>query len=140
MARRSRLQRPLDGLSVDTLAGEGINGMPVNDPAGRGWTPAPAVPYADPAQVRTSGQTAQDDPDLPYWLALNRVKGIGPARFRLLLDVFGSGEAAWRASPAEWQKAGIDARTVANADQQRARISPEAEFDTIVKLRVRALR
>lgn len=30
--------------------------------------------------------TALDDPDMPFWLALNRVRGIGPARFRLLLS------------------------------------------------------
>jgi hypothetical protein len=37
------------------------------------------------------------------------VKGIGPARFRLLLDAFGSAEAAWTESVAAWQAAGLDA-------------------------------
>jgi hypothetical protein len=35
--------------------------------------------------------------DLPYWLALNGVKGFGPARFQLLFDAFGSAAEAWSA-------------------------------------------
>jgi hypothetical protein len=44
------------------------------------------------------------DPELPFWLALNAVRGIGPARFRLLLDGFGTAESVWRADPmVGWQ-------------------------------------
>ncbi|HEX9067293.1 MAG TPA: DNA-processing protein DprA [Ktedonobacterales bacterium] len=80
------------------------------------------------------------DPDLPFWLALNRVKGIGPSRFRTLIESFGTAGAAWRATPAAWQAAGIDSRTTAAFATQRRSISPEAERDTLVKLRVGALR
>ena len=54
----------------------------------------PAIAYT-PAERLPAPIYAEDDPDLPYWLALNRIKGIGPARFKLLLDAFGSAEAAW---------------------------------------------
>lgn len=46
-----------------------------------------------------------------YWVALSRVPGIGPARFRRLLDFFGDVERAWRATYADLQAAGLDHRT-----------------------------
>ncbi len=83
---------------------------------------------------------AMDDPDLPYWLALNRVKGSGPARFTLLLDTFGSVRAAWEATPADWRHAGLDERTTTALERQRRGIVPEAELERLRTLRVGALR
>ncbi len=99
----------------------------------------PAVAYTRPEAI---GELQGDlsDPDLPYWLALNRVKGIGPARFRLLLEAFGTAEEAWKASPASWQEADLDARTSAALEQQRRRIEPEAELERLLRLRVGVLR
>ena len=37
---------------------------------------------------------------LAYWIGFNKVRGIGPARLRALLDAFGSVEAAWLAPAA----------------------------------------
>jgi DNA processing protein len=111
----------------------------IAEPAGDGWTPPRAVSYPTPLAAPTP-QSDLDDPDLPYWLALNRVKGIGPARFRLLLDAFGSAEAAWAESVAAWQAAGLDARTAATFEQQRRRIVPEAELERLVKLRIGVVR
>jgi DNA processing protein len=68
------------------------------------------------------------------------VKGIGPARFRLLLDTFGAAEAIWPVSPAAWQDAGLDARTTAAFEQQRRRIVPDAELERLVRLRIGVLR
>ncbi|MGZ3714977.1 MAG: hypothetical protein ACXVA4_06130, partial [Ktedonobacterales bacterium] len=67
----------------------------IADAPGDGWTAPRAVAYTAPQALPAPAQDL-DDPDLPYWLALNRVKGIGPARFKLLLDAFGTAEAAWR--------------------------------------------
>src|SRR5574340_715765 len=77
------------------------------------WAPPPAQPYLAPelAPEPMGAADAPADPDLPWWLALNRIKGIGPARFTLLLDAFGSARAAWEAAPAEWRRAGLDERT-----------------------------
>src|SRR5439155_24815682 len=47
----------------------------------------------------------------PYWIALSRVTGIGPARMRLLLDYFESPEAAWNALYADLLEAGLDPKT-----------------------------
>ncbi len=87
-----------------------------------------------------AGGAGGADADLPWWLALNRVKGVGPARFRLLLDAFGSARAAWEASPAGWREAGLDERTAAAFERQRAGIVPEAEVEKLARLRVAALR
>lgn len=101
----------------------------------------PAISYLpDGAETPATPETALDDPDLPYWLALNRVRGVGPARFRLLLEGFGSARDAWEATPAGWQAAGLDTRTVASLEQQRRRIEPQAEVDRLLKLHVGALR
>jgi DNA processing protein len=47
----------------------------------------------------------------PYWIALSQVVGIGPARMHLLLDYFGSAEAAWNALYADLLQAGLDTKT-----------------------------
>ena len=99
----------------------------------------PAIAYQS-ASAATAPETALDDPDLPYWLALNRVRGIGPARFRLLLEGFGSARGVWKAGPADWQAAGLDARSVAALAQQREHIEPEAEVERLVRLHIGALR
>src|SRR6185312_6758372 len=97
----------------------------------------PAIAYQS---ASAAPETALDDPDLPYWLALNRVRGIGPARFRLLLEGFGSARGAWEAGPTDWQAAGLDSRSVAALEQQRRRIEPEAEVERLVRLHIGAVR
>ncbi len=80
------------------------------------------------------------DPDMPYWLAVTRVRGIGPARFRLLLDYFGSAQAAWCGDAADWLAAGLDTRTAASFTQQRAHINPQAEVERLARLGIGVLR
>ncbi len=108
-----------------------------------GWRIPPARPYLDSAwapEPMEPGGANGADADLPWWLALNRVKGVGPARFQLLLDAFGSARAAWEAEPAAWRAAGLDERTAAAFGRQRAEIHPEKEMETLARLRVAALR
>jgi DNA processing protein len=109
--------------------------------AGGAWQPPPAVPYLDAEALGQAAAEApaEEDPDLPYWLAFNRVKGIGPARFALLLGAFGSAREAWEAGSAEWRAAGLDERTATALGRQRARIVPEAELERLERLRVVAL-
>jgi DNA processing protein len=47
-----------------------------------------------------------------YWVGFNLVKGIGAARFRLLLDAFGDAEGAWQAPVEALQQAGLSSRIV----------------------------
>lgn len=42
--------------------------------------------------------------DLPYWLAVNSFLGIGPLRFKVLLDYFGSAKKIWTAAEKELLK------------------------------------
>jgi DNA recombination-mediator protein A/DprA-like N-terminal HHH domain len=99
----------------------------------------PAIPYIAPDDLPVPSDDLSD-PDPPYWLALNRVKGIGPARFRLLLDAFGSAAEIWRGSPQAWRAAGLDARTTEAFERQRPTIAPDAELERLIRLRVRAIR
>lgn len=104
-----------------------------------GWVAPRAVAYTHPTTLPDPhGDFA--DPDLPYWVALNRIKGVGPARFKLLLDAFGTAERVWEASPNAWQDAGLDVRTASSFEQQRRRIVPEAELERLRKLRVGVVR
>lgn len=113
----------------------------IAEPPGERWDGPRAVSYVelDAASVSELGD-GNDDPDLPFWLALHRVKGIGPARFNLLLDAFGTAEAVWRAGSADWQAVGLDVRTTAAFEAQRRRIVPDAELERLRRLRVTALR
>ncbi len=88
----------------------------------------------------TMASSRGNDPDLPYWLAIDRVRGIGPARFSLLMSFFGSAEAAWCADPADWMSAGLDGRAVASFTAQRPRIEPQAEADRLTALGFQVLR
>lgn len=69
---------------------------------------------------------------LAYWIAFNKVRGIGPARLRALLDLFGSAEAAWHASTAALAEVGLDRRSLGNLLEARGKLDPEAE---LVKVR-----
>ena len=70
-----------------------------------------------------------DTSELPFWVALNLVRGIGPARFRALLDFFGSAEAAWRASEEGLDAAGLDRRALASLLTARETLDPTAELE-----------
>jgi DNA processing protein len=75
--------------------------------------------------------------ELAYWIAFSRVTGIGPIRFKLLLDFFAEdAEAAWHASNSDLLAAGLDAKIAAKFLQQRATILPQQELERLEKLRI----
>lgn len=76
---------------------------------------------------------------LKYWLAFNRVRGIGRVRFKLLESYFGSMEAAWSASEAELRAAGLDRRTIRSVVDGRQKVEPDAEAEHLLKSGVQAL-
>ena len=63
------------------------------------------------------------DADLPFWMAINKVPGIGPKRFGLLIRHFGTARAVWEASAAELAAAGGSppAERVAELEAVRSR-------------------
>jgi DNA recombination-mediator protein A/DprA/Smf-like nucleotide binding protein involved in DNA uptake len=153
MPRRPRSQSSTpspdeaDSLFADLLEdeigvseGEANDANEAGDDGGMGKSGIPPAIAYQSADAATAPETALDDPELPFWLALNRVCGIGPARFRLLLEGFGSARGAWEAGPADWQAAGLDSRSVSALEQQRGRIEPEAEVERFVRLHIGALR
>ena len=63
-----------------------------------------------------------------YWIAFNKVVGIGPARLRALLDVCGDIVAAWSASIAAMQEARLDRRSMENLLEARRTVNPAREL------------
>ena len=49
-----------------------------------------------------------------YWVGFNLVKGIGPIRFRNLIDHFGDANTAWHASRSDLEAAGIHTKIIDN--------------------------
>jgi DNA processing protein len=70
---------------------------------------------------------------LGYWIGFNRVRGIGPARLRALLDYFGSIEQAWLAPADKLQATGLDRRSLANLLQARYDLDLPGELARIHK-------
>lgn len=79
------------------------------------------------------------DNELKYWVAFNRISGIGRVRFGLIEAYFESVEAAWFADGAELRAAGLDRRTVRSVVEGRGRIEPDAEMEALRGGDVRAL-
>jgi DNA processing protein len=77
--------------------------------------------------------------DLSYWVAFNRIPGLGRARFSLLEQHFGTLEQAWHASAAALKAAGLDQRTVQAIVERRPTISPQREMAELARHNVRAL-
>ena len=74
-----------------------------------------------------------------YWLAFNKVPGIGPARLQALIEACGSVEAAWRAPIAQLQRAHLDRRSLESLLQARREIDPEREWATLQQSGVQML-
>jgi DNA processing protein len=78
--------------------------------------------------------------ELMYWIAFSRVVGIGPVRFKLLLDFFHQDvAAAWQASSAALAEARLDQKTIKSFVKQRTSIVPQQELDRLERLRVRVI-
>ncbi|HXF61301.1 MAG TPA: DNA-processing protein DprA [Caldilineaceae bacterium] len=66
-----------------------------------------------------------------YWIALNRVSGIGAVRMAALLERCGSAAAAWQASIQELKAAGLDRRSLENLLNARRTLDVAAEWERI---------
>lgn len=79
----------------------------------------------------TTGATVKLTSDLRYWVGFNYVRGIGPVKFRRLVDFFGSPREAWEASIAALRQAGLDSKACDNLVSARSSLSLDAEMDKI---------
>ena len=81
--------------------------------------------------ARVGGGAMGDEKE--YWLALSRVGGICAVRFRVLLDAFGSIEAAWHASAEALRGCGIGPAAVSALVDGRTRIDPGREAQRVLE-------
>ncbi|MDP3047798.1 MAG: DNA-processing protein DprA [Chloroflexota bacterium] len=87
---------------------------------------------ARPTSAHACGATSDSD-DLKYWVGFNLVNGVGPVRFRRLLDVFGTAREAWNASAATLTAAGMDPRCVESILAVRARANLDRHLERIAQ-------
>jgi len=66
-----------------------------------------------------------------FWVGLSLVPGIGPARFRRLVESLGSPEAAWKAKPALLVEAGLDRRAIESLVATRSRVELDREMERL---------
>jgi DNA processing protein len=83
--------------------------------------------------------TTDLEQDLPFWIALTRISGIGPRRFDLLLQAFGSACAVWEAPAGQLSESGLDRRTVDTVVTMRPRIDPSMEIQHLRSLGATAI-
>jgi DNA processing protein len=76
---------------------------------------------------------------LAYWIGFNRVRGIGPARLRALLDEFGTIDAAWFAPEDALREVGLDRRSMASLLEARRKLDLSAELVRLQHAGVHAL-
>ena len=77
--------------------------------------------------------------DLKFWVAFNRVSGIGAVRLRGLMEYFDNLESAWNASGAELRAAGLGPQTIEALQNARRDMDPEAELRRAEALGVRVV-
>jgi DNA processing protein len=78
--------------------------------------------------------------DPMYWVAFNHVRGIGPVRFRQLLQYFqGDLARAWQADARELACAGLDAKAINYLLTQRPAIHPERKMAELVAEHIQVL-
>ncbi|MFL5626506.1 MAG: DNA-processing protein DprA [Ktedonobacteraceae bacterium] len=91
-----------------------------------------------PGHYYTSDALSLDE--LAYWVAFSRVLGIGPIRFKLLLDYFEDDLAeAWKADRKTLADAGLDQRTIDSLLKQRAKSDPQQELEKLERLRIQVV-
>ncbi|MEK7443161.1 MAG: DNA-processing protein DprA [Chloroflexota bacterium] len=77
--------------------------------------------------------------DRKFWIAFNRVKGIGPAKLRALLDHFGDLESAWRAPRIDLHEAGLDKRAIESLEAARKGMNLEQLEDDVARANARMI-
>ena len=77
--------------------------------------------------------------DLKYWVALNKIPRLGPARFGRLEKYFRSMSDAWTASSSDLRDAGLDKETVRVIQSKRLTLDPDHELELMERANVRAM-
>jgi DNA processing protein len=77
--------------------------------------------------------------EVKYWVGFSSVHGIGPMKFRALLNHFGDLEEAWHADARELKEAGLDQRALSNLMTTRSTMSLDGEMEKIERQGARVL-
>jgi DNA processing protein len=78
-------------------------------------------------------------PELRYLVGLSLLPGVGPARFRRILDHYGDPERAYSAPVAELERLGVDARSLPLLAEKRRALSLDREMGRLERLGVTLL-
>ena len=90
--------------------------------------------------ARNNRKTTADTVDeTKYWVAFNRIPGIGAVRYQALLDRFGTLSEAWRASRSGLKEAGLEDRVVRLIVEERGGIDPDHEMERLASLEIKVL-
>ncbi len=93
--------------------------------------PPSSVPPLSPLSSPTPASPIS--PETPYYLAFERVKGIGPVKMRLLKEHFGTLARAWQADYFSLSQMGLDERVLSNLSIARKTVVPEQEWERVCK-------
>lgn len=77
--------------------------------------------------------------DRLYWVLLNMVPGVGPAKFKRLVDAFGDAETAWKASARDLAMAGLERKAIEGLQRLRATVDPAAERRRLDRMGIKVL-
>lgn len=76
-----------------------------------------------------------------YWVALRRIPGLGPLRFRRLIEHYGSAQSAWKAEAKELHSIpGFGSRLIQTFVHHRTQIDVAREWDVTKKKGITVLR
>lgn len=78
-------------------------------------------------------------PELRYLVGLSLLPGIGPARFRRLLDHYKDPERAWRAPERELERLGVDSRSLPLLTAKRRSLDLDREMERLEELGITLL-
>lgn len=74
-----------------------------------------------------------------YWVSFSVFPGIGPVRFRLLYEYFGSAKAAWTASGKELRETGLGEKLVLDLERFRQKFDAQAYQKQLNDLQISVL-
>ena len=74
-----------------------------------------------------------------YWVGFNVFEGIGPVRFKLLLDYFGSAKKAFNAPEKDWREIGLGKKLVENFLSFRKSFDSDSYFLRLERLGINVL-
>lgn len=94
-------------------------------------------PATRPKRSKATRRIPNDD--TRFWVALNRIPGVGRVRFQALQSKFGNLADAWSASRSDLKAAGLEDRVVRAIVTERAKIDPDSEIQRLIEANVTPL-